>query len=147
MAGANSLRALPPPERPRPDRPRPALPRRTVPIPPDLLHAIEYARILRAAGDAGGAARVLDVAFAAEGTRTRFASERVRLRALLLRADLAMLLHDDVGAARFLADAQALSVLAEALAALDEGRQDPVSTPDVGVNVSSKRRRGGARQA
>lgn len=58
-----------------------------------LAHAIEHARILRAAGDATGAARVLDDAFAAEGVHAPAASERLRFRALLQRADLALVLH------------------------------------------------------
>ena len=82
--------------------PVPGLPRRRAAEPPDLARAVEHARILRAAGDAVGAARVLDEAFAAEGVRARSVSERVRFRALVLRADLALALHDDVAAARFL---------------------------------------------
>jgi hypothetical protein len=105
----------------------PRLPRRRVEQPPDLSRAVEHARILRAAGDAAGAARVLDAAFAAEGVRTRAVSERVRFRALVLRADLAIALHDEVAAARylagaewFLAGADFLPRVADAIAALDE---------------------------
>lgn len=105
----------------------PGLPRRRIEAPPDLAHAVEHARILRAAGDAAGAARVLDAAFAAEGVRARSVSERVRFRALVLRADLAIALHDDAAAARYLAGAEwflacadFLPQVADALAALDE---------------------------
>ncbi|MCB7136581.1 hypothetical protein [Cellulosimicrobium marinum] len=105
----------------------PSLPRRGTEEPPDLARAVEHARILRGAGDPAGAARVLDRAFAAEGVRARSVSERVRFRALVLRADLALLLHDDASAARFLAGAEwflagaeFLPQVADALAALDE---------------------------
>lgn len=98
------------------------LPQRRVDPPPDLARAVEHARILRGAGDLAGAARVLDRAFDAEGVRTRTVSERLRFRALVLRADLALRLHDDAGAARFLAGAEALPLLADALAALDDER-------------------------
>jgi hypothetical protein len=105
----------------------PGLPRRGAEEPPDLARAVEHARILRAAGDARGAAQVLDRAFAAEGVRTRSVSERVRFRALVLRADLALALHDEAAAARFLegaewfrAGADFLPRVAAALAALDD---------------------------
>ncbi|WP_251153187.1 hypothetical protein [Cellulosimicrobium sp. Marseille-Q4280] len=111
------------------EAPLPGLPRRRAAEPPDLARAVEHARILRGAGDAVGAARVLDEAFAAEGVRTRTVSERVRFRALVLRADLALALHDDVAAARFLegvewflAGADFLPRVAEALASLDDER-------------------------
>ncbi len=106
------------------------LPRRAVPAAPALAHAVEHARLLRAAGDPRGAAQVLDIAFAAEGVRAPIASEGVRFRALILRADLALALHDDAGAARFLADVRsrtdvsALAELAGALATLDEPDAD-----------------------
>jgi len=97
-----------------------SLPRRRVDPAPDLARAVEHARILRGAGDAAGAARVLDRAFDAEGVRARTVSESLRFRALVLRADLALRLHDDAGAARFLAGADALPLLADALASLDD---------------------------
>ncbi|GAA3211936.1 hypothetical protein ACFP63_03865 [Oerskovia jenensis] len=96
------------------------LPRRTVDAPSDIARAVEHARILRGAGDPTGAARILDRAFDAEGVRTRTVSERLRFRALVLRADLALQLHDDAAAARFLAGAESLPLLADALAALDD---------------------------
>ncbi|MFB8227875.1 hypothetical protein [Cellulosimicrobium sp. NPDC055967] len=99
-----------------------SLPRRRVDPALDLARAVEHARILRGAGDAAGAARVLDRAFDAEGVRARTVSEPLRFRALVLRADLALRLHDDAGAARFLAGAEALPLLADALAALDDER-------------------------
>ncbi|MBD5786965.1 hypothetical protein IF650_12330 [Cellulosimicrobium terreum] len=105
----------------------PVLPRRGTEEPPDLARAVEHARILRGAGDAAGAAHVLDRAFAAEGVRARTVSERLRFQALVLRADLALALHDDASAARFLAGAEwflagadFLPRVAEALAALDD---------------------------
>ncbi|WP_157759601.1 hypothetical protein [Cellulosimicrobium cellulans] len=105
----------------------PGLPRRGAEEPPDLARALEHARILRAAGDPGGAAQVLDRSFAAEGVRTRSVPERVRFRALVLRADLALALHDEAAAERFLdgaewfkAGADFLPRVAEALAALDD---------------------------
>ena len=115
----------------------PGLPRRGAEEPPDLARALEHARILVstasdedrriAAGDPGGAAQVLDRAFAAEGVRTRSVAERVRFRALVLRADLALALHDEAAAERFLegaewfrAGADFLPRVAEALAALDD---------------------------
>jgi hypothetical protein len=105
----------------------PGLPRRGAEEPPDLARALDHARILRAAGDPGGAAQVLDRAFAAEGVRTRSVAERVRFRALVLRADLALALHDEAAAERFLegaewfrAGADFLPRVAEALAALDD---------------------------
>lgn len=101
---------------------RASLPRRRVDPAPDLARAVEHARILRGAGDPAGAARVLDRAFDAEGVRARTVSEPLRFRALVLRADLALRLHDDAGAARFLAGAEALPLLADALAALDDER-------------------------
>jgi hypothetical protein len=97
-----------------------SLPRRRVDPAPDLARAVEHARILRGAGDPAGAARVLDRAFDAEGVRARTVSEPLRFRALVLRADLALRLHDDAGAARFLAGADALPLLADALASLDD---------------------------
>ncbi|WP_265520828.1 hypothetical protein [Oerskovia flava] len=98
----------------------PRLPRRRVDVPADLSRAVEHARILRGAGDPTGAARVLDRAFDAEGVRARTVSEPLRFRALVLRADLALQLHDDVAAARFLDGAEALPLLADALTALDD---------------------------
>lgn len=100
----------------------PPLPRRHPSVAPDIALAVEHARILRGAGDPSGAARVLDVAFAAEGVRARPVSERIRFTALVLRADLALHLHDDVGAARFLAGADALVHLANALESLVDNR-------------------------
>ncbi|GIJ00416.1 hypothetical protein CLV28_0277 [Sediminihabitans luteus] len=107
--------SLPAPDQPRDDL---TLPRRTPPTTLDLARAVDHARILRAAGDPGGAARVLDRAFDAEGPR-RLVSERQRFRALVLRADLALQLQDGASAARFLDGADALPLVADALAALD----------------------------
>lgn len=92
----------------RPDDP--ALPRRRHDPAPDLVHAVEHARLLRAAGDPQGAARLLDRAFDAEGPRARPTSERLRFRALLLRADLALQLHDADAVARLEAQAGVLHV-------------------------------------
>ena len=77
---------------------------------PHLLQAVEYARILRAAGDPAGAARLLDSAFEAEGQHSAPVRDRLRFRALLLRADLAMHMNDD----------DALRGVAEAFAGLDD---------------------------
>ncbi|WP_338403756.1 zf-TFIIB domain-containing protein [Cellulosimicrobium arenosum] len=95
------------------------LPRRRVEVPPDLARAVEHARILRGAGDAAGASRVLDRAFDAEGVRTRTVSEPLRFRALVLRAELALALHDGRAATRYLDRADSLDLVAEALAGLD----------------------------
>ena len=92
------------------------LPRRVPPTRPALAGIVQHARILRGAGDLAGAARVLDDAFAAEA----HGSERLRHRALVLRAQVALELHDDAGAARFLDVAQALDAVADGLAALDD---------------------------
>lgn len=94
------------------------LPQRHPSAPSHLARAIEYARILRAAGDAAGAARVLDDAFAAEGVRAPAASERLRFRALVQRADLALILHEPAEPSSC-ADAEALRRLAVELSDLD----------------------------
>lgn len=85
-----------------------------------LASALEHARILRAAGDAPGAARILDDAFAAEGVRAPAVSERLRFRALVQRADLALVLHEPPPQPAC-ADVDSLRQLVEGLAALDGG--------------------------